>query len=396
MLKASTGSSVNSDARSAGREAAEKIRRHLEKPTVIFAYASSEYYGNFAEMLAGINEIFPGAPVIGHTSWHGVVLPEGLISGRYFLGLMALADPDLTVGVASAVNQTNDAEGAMAAGREMALAAMAKAGRKNAPDSFYMTALPGFEEFYLKGITEVIGRKPMFGGSAIDNQVTGDWDVYTDEGVVGYGAAVSFFYDGRLPVTHFTSNPYYETEEKILILKMRTPRKLVTVSGEPLIDRIADRTGCSREFLTGGDIQMATILEPIGVKDVLGTLTSLRLPMSFSADGTFDFGSNLAEGTAGIHMKATVSDLVASGAQELNWLADIMEQPAGAYHLSMNYGRGMMMRDEGMLTEAVRLICNAAGHVPFIMPFTLAEYGFVEDGRNTCGNLMLSFAGFPE
>jgi len=34
--------------------------------------------------------------------------------------------------------------------------------------------------------------------------------------------------------------------------------------------------------------------------------------------------------------------------------------------------------------------------VPFLCEFTFGEYGFVDDGRNTCGGLMLSFTGFAD
>jgi len=53
--------------------------------------------------------------------------------------------------------------------------ALAAAGRTDAPDYFYMVAPPGEEEFYSKGITDVTGRVPFFGGSAADNSIAGKW-----------------------------------------------------------------------------------------------------------------------------------------------------------------------------------------------------------------------------
>jgi len=392
-MRANTGSSVNSEAKAAGREAAEKAKAGLDNLKLAFVYASSDYC-NLQAVLEGVGEQLPGVPVIGHTSWHGVILPEGFVGGSHFVGLMALADDDLTVGVGSAQSEGN-AAAAIEAGRNAALAAMQNAGRDCPPDYFYMAAMPGFEEYYLKGVTKVIGRQPMFGGSAIDNHVTGDWDIYTQEGVVGYGVALAFFYAKKPVTTHYTSAPYFETDEKIVITKMRTPRKLVSVEGASLLDRISERTGCDREFLSGGDIQMATMLEPIGVKDRLGDLIALRFPMNLSADGTIDMGSNMAEGTVIIHMKATIPDLVDAGGQQIEVLADKMEAVPAAYHLSMSFGRMMAIADEGRRDEAVRWILNGVGGVPFIMPLTLAEHGFEADGLNTCGGLMLSYAGFP-
>ena len=393
-MKANTGSSINQEPKLAGREAAEKAKKGLENIKMAFVYASSDYC-DLPAMLEGIREQLPGVPVIGHTSWRGVVLPEGFVGGSHFVGLMALAEDELTVGIGSAQSEGN-AGAAIEAGRQAALAAMKNAGRDRPPDYFYMAAMPGFEEFYLKGIARVIGRQPMFGGSAIDNQVTGDWDIYTHEGIVGYGLAVAFFYTEKPVTTLYTCAPYYETDEKLIITKMRTPRKLVAVEGLSILDRFAEQSGCDREFLSGGDIQMATMLEPIGIKDRLGDLIALRFPMNLSADGTIDMGSNMAEGTVIIHMKATVPDLVEAGGQQIEILADKMEAAPAAYHLSMSFGRMMAIADEGLRDGAVKRILNGAGGVPFIMPLTLAEYGFEDDGLNTCGGLMLSYAGFSK
>ena len=38
----------------------------------------------------------------------------------------------------------------------------------------------------------------------------------------------------------------------------------------------------------------------------------------------------------------------------------------------------------------------AAGDLPFIAEFTFGEYGYEDDGNNTCGGLMLSFTGFAK
>lgn len=391
-MQANTGSSVNSEPKPAGREAAAKAKAGLDGVKMAFVYASSDY-GYLPGVLEGVREQLPGVPVIGHTSWRGVVLPEGFVGGSHFVGIMALADDDLAVGIGSA-QSGGDAETAIEAGRLAALEAMKNAGCDRPPDYFYMTAMPGFEEFYLKGVTRVIGRRPVFGGSAIDNRATGDWDVYTHEGVIGYDLSLAFFYARKPVTTLYSSVPYYETDERSIVTKMRNPRKLVAVEGLSIVDRFAARSGCAKEFLLGGDLQMATVLDPIGIKDRLGDLVALRFPMSLNTDGSIDLGSNVAEGTAVIHMKAAVPDLVDASGREIATLADKMDAPPAAYHLSMGYGRMMAIESEGLWNEAVRWIVNCAGGVPFIMPLTLAEYGFEDDGMNTCGGLMLSYAGF--
>ena len=69
---------------------------------------------------------------------------------------------------------------ARATGREAAKEAMKNAGKNTTPAYFYMAASPGEEEFYLKGISDVIGRVPFFGGSAADNSIAGEWKLFAN------------------------------------------------------------------------------------------------------------------------------------------------------------------------------------------------------------------------
>ena len=138
------------------------------------------------------------------------------------------------------------------------------------------------------------------------------------------------------------------------------------------------------------------ILDPVGIKDRQGRSISLAFPMYLNPDGSIDFGSCLSEGTVAIHMQARLEDLAPAGGRELEVLNQKMKGQAAAYHLAMGFGRALIMRDEDLLDQAADLIRRAAGEVPFIMAFSLAECGYVADGANTSANLMLSYSGFPK
>lgn len=189
MLKANTGSSVAGNPGIAGAEAAAKAKAGLDGVKLAYVYASCDY--DLDALLKGVSGELPGVPLIGNTTFTGVITPEGYISGENgFVGMMAISDPELTVGVA-AVRRSGDAA---AAGAEAARLAMKKAGKTMPPDYYYMVSPPGLEEFYVKGITQVIGRVPFYGGSAADNTLEGKWKLYTDGGVLDDGVAVAFFY----------------------------------------------------------------------------------------------------------------------------------------------------------------------------------------------------------
>lgn len=393
MLKAKTGSSVNTDAAAAGREAAEKARAGLDKATLAFVYASNEY--DLCALVDGVKSVLPGVPLIGSTSYQGVILPEGLVTGRYFVGVMVIADDSLTVGVAGVRNNGCD-DDAQAVGRMAAERAMKKAGRTTPPDYYHLATSATLEEAYLKGITKVIGRQPVFGAGAADNLMMGDWQILTDDGPIGDGMAVAFFYTDKAASHRFSSAPYRELPEHSAVIKMNGPRNLVALEGPSMVDRIVERTGLDSELLSAADLQMGLVLDPIGVRDRQGDLTTLCFPMYLRTDGSIDLGSNLAEGTLALHMRAEIDDLVSSAGRELEGLACDMRSPAGAFHLAMGFGRAMVLGDEERLEELAGELKRAAADVPFIMTFSLSECGFMEDGMNSCANLMLCYTGFPK
>lgn len=386
MLKGNTGSSTNSNPKIAGAEAAKKAKAGLEQVKMAYAYASCAY--DLDQMLAGIAEEMPGVPVIGNTSFTGVITPEGFISGEDgFVGIMAVADSELTVGIAGVEKSGCPVE----AGEKAAKLAMERAGKTVAPDYFYMVAPPGEEEFFLKGITKVIGRVPFFGGSAADNTISGEWKLYTDQGAFADGVAVAFFYSSKKMANKFTG-AYDETKDIGIITKVKDHRVLMEIDGVPALQKYADWRGMDVDSLKGGALLAETIISPLGVKDRLGDLVAIRHPMNGNDDLSMNIGNNLAEGTAIIRMEGSVDKLIASTGQTLAELKERMDAPAGYYHLVHCGGRRAGI--DSRIDEVVEQIKKEAGDVPFIVEFTFGEYGYEADGLNTCGGLMLSFTGF--
>ncbi len=386
MQVANTGSSTNADSYAAGKEAAAKAKAGLSDVKVVFAYASVA--NDLGEMLRGIEEELPGVPVIGNTSFTGVIMPEGFVTGDAgFVGILALADEDLEVGVA-ALPKTDDAR---TTGQEVALEAVQAAGMDCAPDYFYMVAPPGEEEFYLKGITDVIGRVPLFGGSAADNSISGEWQLFTGEGAFADGVAVAFFYSDKSFANYYTG-AYRETGDMGIITKLDGVRGLVEIDGVPAVKKYAEWTGVDPDTLKGQALLVAAITSPLGVKDRLGDLVAIRHPMNGNDDYSMAVGSNLAVGTAVIRMEATVDELIDSTGEALKVVKDRLDAPASAFHLVHCGGRRAGIGDR--IDEVAAQIKNEAGDVPFICEFTFGEYGYEDDGNNTCGGLMLSFTAF--
>lgn len=382
-MKSRVGSSVNADARAAGVEAASRAKEGLTDIKLAFVYASVAY--DLKAMLEGVKSELPGVPLVGNTSFTGVVTPEGFIgSDAGFAGVMLLAGSDLTVGVAGLPKTASPRE----IGKQAALAAMKNAGKDVAPTYFYMAAPPAEEEFFLKGVTDVIGRVPFFGGSAADNSIAGEWSLYEGTNVFPDGVTLAFFYTDK-PMCNLYTGAYRETGDVGIITKIEGNRTLKEINGRPAVEVYAEWTGVSASSLKGGALLAATITSPLGVKDRLGELVAIRHPMNGNDDMSMAIGSNLAEKTAVIRMEASVDELISSASETLEALKKKCGFTPAAFHLVHCGGRRAGIADRmGEVVEGVR---KAAGDVPFIMEFTFGEYGFEDDGNNTMGGLMLSY-----
>lgn len=386
MLKVNTGTSINADAAAAGREAAAQVKETAAETKMAFVYSGVQY--DQKELLAGIASELPGVPLIGNTSFTGVTTQDGFISSDDgFVGIMALADADLKVGVAGMQKEGTARE----TGKKAAQQALAAAGTDAAPDYFYMTAPPGEEEFYLKGITEVIGRVPFFGGSAADNAIAGEWLLYTNQMVTADGVGVAFFYTDK-PFANKYTGAYNETDKIGIITRVDDYRTLKEIDGIPALEKYCQWTGAEKEQVSEGNLLAYSITHPLGIKDRLGDLTAIRHPMNGNADNSISVGNNLAVGTAVILMENSIDGLIASVGKTLEDLKARMKGEIGGLHLVHCGGRRAGI--DSRIDEVTTQVKKTVGDIPFIMEFTFGEYGYEDDGNNTCGGLMLSFTAF--
>ena len=388
MLKSNVAWSTDKDSYNAGKATAHKAVCDLVQTKVAFLYTSVD--NDVEKVLQGAKEELGTAPIIGCTSSSGIIVPDGFISSENgFVGILAIGDPNTTVGVAGLKKQKTARE----TGRLVALEAMKNAGLDFAPEYFYMVASPGEEEDYVKGIEDVIGRVPFFGGSAADNTVEGKWSIYTNNEVFSDGVAVAFFYTDKKMANVYTG-AYHETGNSGIITKLKGKRTLVEIDGVPALKKYASWTGKKVKDIEGANLLLETVTAPLGVKDTLGDLVAIRHPMAGNKDFSMNIGNNLALNTAVIQMQASVDELINSTGNTMKELNKEMGQNVGAYLLVHCGGRKLGIGDR--IDEVAKQLKKEAKGVPFITIFTFGEYGLKDHGANTCGGLMLSFTAFAE
>lgn len=392
MLKSKVGYSIDIDSFKAGEETAIKAGQELNNAKLGFLYTSVK--NDINEVVRGVKSV-TNAPIIGCTSSGAIMVPDGIISSdNGFAGMMMLDDADMTVGVAC----HEAGKDARAIGRKVAIEAVENAKTTRAPAYFYMVASPKEEEDYLMGIQDVIGRVPMFGGSAADDTVEGKWKIICNDKVFTDGVAVAFFYTDNEIVTSYTG-AYRETNNIGLITEVKDKRTLVTIDGVSALKKYASWINVSPNSLKDQNLLVASITKPLGVKDPLGNLTVIRHPMfgndmgtKTTADDTITLGNKAVTGTAIIQLEATVDELIDSTGATLRDVKRQLYADPAAYFLVHCGGRKLGIGDR--IEEVHKQLVKESKGVPFITIFTFGEYGYDEHSANICGGLMLSFTAF--
>ena len=392
MLRSKVGYSTNPDFYTMGVETITDSTKDLSNIKLNFLFTSAN--SDIKSIIKGIESV-TDTPIIGCTSSGGIIVPDGYISSpNGFAGTLTLNDPAMIVGVAS----HEAGKDPRAIGRKVAIEAVENAKTTRAPAYFYMVASPKEEEEYLMGIQDVIGRVPMFGGSAADDDVSGNWKIICNDKVITDGVAVAFFYTDNEIVTTFTGE-YKETENMGIITEVKNNRTLVSIDGVSSLKKYAHWINESPSNLLGKDLLITSITKPLGIKDPLGNLTVIRHPMfgddmgtKTTSDDTITLGNKVVKGTAIIQLEATQDELIDSTGNTLRNVKKKRYTDPAAYILIHCGGRRLGIGDR--IEEVHEQLVKEAKGVPFITAFTFGEYGYDEHSSNICGGLMLSFTAF--
>lgn len=392
MLRSKVGYSTNEDSFITGVETAKKATKDSSNTKFGFLFTSEK--NDIKALVKGIRTV-TNIPLIGCTSSNGIIVEDGIItSDKGFAGMLSFDDKNMTVGVAC----HEAGKDPRAIGRRVAIEAVENAKTTRAPAYFYMVATPKEEEEYLMGIQDVIGRVPMFGGSAADDTVSGNWKIICNEKIINDGVAVAFFYTDNEIVTTYTSG-YHETSNIGLITEVKDSRTLVSIDGISALRKYSNWTNISPSNLKGKKLLEVSTTKPLGVKDPLGNLTIIRHPMfgndmgtKTATDDTITLGNKVVPGTAIIQLEATVDELIDTAGNALLETRKKLYTEAAAYILIHCGGRKIAIGDR--INEVYQQLVKEAKGVPFITAFTFGEYGYDEHSANACGGLMLSFTAF--
>ncbi len=390
MLKTKVGYSENADAYESGVETA-KMANVIENPQVGLFFTSCVQ--DQQKLMEGAKSVLGNVPIIGCTSSAAICTQDGYLNKETGYSGMMLFGGDVEVVTAGSAKTD---ESPREIGRRIAQEAVAKVkGTDKEPDFFFMSASPANEEDYMKGIQDVIGNIPVFGGSAADNTVEGKWSILNDGESFNDGVVLAIFYtDGKMQ--NLYTGAYHETNNVGVITKINGDRTLVEIDHEPALKKYAEWTGKDVESLKGNNLLTETICAPLGVKDPIGKVVAVRHPMFGNDDYSMNIGANLALNTAVIQLSNTPEGILKANAETIESLNKLMNNEEKSYFLVHCGGRRLGLALSKIEDQIYPEVKKAIPDKEFLMVFTFGEYGTGDHSSNTVGGLSLSYTGFGE
>ncbi len=380
MLSSNVGYSIAMDAYKSGEETARKTLDNMFNPRIGFLYAN---YQDIDKVLEGAKSILDETPIIGSTVKDSIMVQDGIVSCESgFSGMMIIDDENMQVAVAGSERGKNPRE----IGRRVALEAIRNSGLKIKPSYMYMVAFSREEELYLKGIQDVVGRVPIFGGSVIEDKNS---RIFCNDKILKSGCAVAFFYTINPIATEYASY-YQETTNMGVITKVDRYRTIVKIDNVLALKKYMEWRNMKPKDLKE---EFSYTLSPLAIKDVLGDVTVLRNLVD-SSNNAMKMSNDVKEGTAVIRMETTVEELINSPKKAIDHLNRLIDEEVGAYFLVHNMDRKLAIGSD--LDKVYTKVKKAVGEIPFLMIFTSSEYGYSNCSANTCGSLMLSFTAFSK
>ncbi len=389
MLKTKVGYSENVNAYASGVETAT-MANVISNPQVGLLFTSCVQDQN--EIMKGVKSVLGDVPIIGCTSSAALCTQDGYLNKETGYSGMMLFGGDAKVVVAGS-KKTDESPREI--GRRIAKEATAKYKGDKKPDFFFMSASPANEEEYLKGIGDVIGDVPVFGGSAADNTVEGKWSLLNDGETFNDGCVIAIFYNAGKMANIYTG-AYHETDNAGIITKISGSRTLVEIDHEPALKKYAEWTNQKVEDLMGGNLLTATITAPLGVKDPIGKVLAVRHPMAGNEDLSMNIGADLALNTAVIQLTNTPEGILKANEETIKEVNALMAGDIESYFLVHCGGRRLGLAlaniEDKIYPEVKKIIPDKE----FLMVFTFGEYGRGDHSSNTVGGLSLSYTAFGE
>ncbi len=369
-----------------------QVAQAIPSPDFVFAAMDSRHDAATVQAaLAGLSAGAAGPAIHGASSCLGAMTQHGdHTQEEGAIALFVLEDLEGDYGTHYQPLDDTPRAAAQTATRQ----ALAHAGRAGEiPDVVWVTGTPGTEEDLLAGIADIVGPDvPIIGGSAADNDVSGNWYVLGPNGHGDAGVVVSVLFSST-EVSFAYQNGYAPTAHSGTVTRVEG-RRLFEIDGRPALEAYAEWTDgavCQPQLSAPHNILSASALYPLGRKgsDLHGISTFLLAhPAIANSDGSIDLFASLNQGETLTQMNGTVTALAERAGRVARQALPDSETPiAGAL---MIYCGGCMLSIRDKLDLVLDGTTTALNNAPFLTHFSFGEQGPIHQSGNRHGNLMIS------
>ncbi|MGF1686806.1 FIST C-terminal domain-containing protein [Photobacterium japonica] len=382
----STSFSSNSSSSGAIAQAIALLQQKITNPKLILVYFSENYaVDTFQQALTAA---FPYAQILGCTSCQGVMTDDGYHFGT---GVALWAISDYNGAYGSAIVSSHRPKYEMA--KQALLKAITNSGRSGElPSLIVLHASPGDEEEVIRGINDELGISvPIIGGSAADDYILGNWQIFTHEQTCQEGVGLSVIYPSCLVSYSFHSG-YASTGLHAVATRVEG-RELLELDGRPAIEVYEE--WMNTRLSQGVNLAKSSSLHPLG--RVVGHVHDmpyfkLAHPREITQRGGIKLFARIHKGETLYFMKGTDERLITRAGRVVDaacniYSEDSLLEPIGGITI---YCAGCMLRVQDRMHEVAGHVNDAMHNAPFVGPFTFGEQGQFEGGENAHGNLMIS------
>jgi len=364
-------------------------------PSLVLCYFTEEY--SYTELASKLHQRFPDTPIQGASSCRGIMTEKGFHTGPV-VGLLLICDNVTSAYGCSTVcyDDFNSIEEATLNTLNQAIKNSGRVGEQ--PDLILLHTTSGSEEAAVACINEEFcGYVPLMGGTAADNQVTGNWGIFSNHTTTRSGVSISVLYPSQSISTGFQAG-YSATDISGLVTKVQG-RELIEIDNQPALDvyRAWVAEFDNSELVVNGKLFESTNSFPFGrvsYGDKQQPLYNLAHPVQIGPNGGIETFTSIQLGEV-IH-------LMTGTRQRLISRAERVVDAAKSSHLSglssigglCIFCAGSMIHIEETMNQVSQQVHYALDKKPFICPFTYGEQGGFNPRVNSHGNLMISSAVF--
>lgn len=366
-------------------EAIFQLNQKIAHPKVILAYFTVTHDANLLREL--LEKAYPNAQILGCSSCQGVMTEAGY-HGDHTIALWGLCDYYGAYG--SALASFADEKSTEEMVKETLFDAIEQAQRiGELPRFILFHATPGLEEQLIEGIERILGSSvPIIGGSAADDTVQGEWEIFNQTKNSTNGLALMVFYPS-CQIRYSFHSGYASTGRSAIVTKA-DGRHLLELNHQPAAQ--VYKEWHQQPWQNPTSILAETSLNPLG--RTVGHIHEhpyfkLSHPQCVTAEKGLMLFTEVQEGETLHYMEGTLERLVTRAGRVINQAHESGRsvEPIGGI---MIYCAGCMLQVKTQIHDVSLYMNKAMHHGAFVCPFTFGEQGQFIGGENAHGNLMIS------